>query len=461
MAQDQAFSAFAGTDENTWKEKVRKDLKADAYSELIATNLDGLPIEPVYTSENYVPTWQPLKEHPKWDNVYATLVEDPQEANRSALEYLNRGASSLLFYLSGGVDLNQLLEGIQLEYICLNLVTDQNPQALAQAWSELIRNRGIEENELEGSLNFDPLENLARTGNWFQSEAQDFAHLKASLEALPPGIKGLCINANLFANAGATLGQQLGIALAMAYEYLHRLDWKDTRSFWCNFAVGSDYFGEIAKLRAIRRLWWQMQKELGLAEHGLRLYAESSQRNKTIAGRYNNLVRSTAEAMAAAIGGASEIYLFPFNTWYAGEAHFGQRLALNQLSILQHESHFHQVRDMAQGAYAIEAQTENLARFAWNFFREIESQGGYIAALKKGWLQKAIAEKAALEQEAFDRGDLPRVGANLFRDESDPMRDWAQHAYFYSPPQAPFVVEPLPCPRLSEKLEASLLSPEP
>jgi methylmalonyl-CoA mutase len=457
MANSNLFKDFKVPTSQDWLAKIDKDLKGKALNQFINPTRDGIKVQPVYFAEGFQPKRQPLKEHPKWDVVQEILVFDVKKANKLALDHLNRGATSLLFYLQGHENLEQLLENIQIQFICLNLVTGSNPAGLADQLNDLIAQRGLEEVEIEGSLNFDPLENLARTGRWFKNEKQDFEALKNTEQKLQKGLRGVCVNANLFANAGATQAQQLGIALAMSYEYLYKLDLKTTRSFWVNVAVGSDYFLEIAKLRAMRRLWLQLQKELDLPELELRLYAETLLRNKTILGRYNNLIRSSAESMAAAVGGANEISVKGFNHCFEEPTFFGERIAKNQQNILQNESHLHLVRDMAQGSYFVESITEQLAAKGWSFFKAIEKEGGYLASLFSGWLQNEIGQENEKEQAAFDAGELTLIGANKYREEEEDFSFLQKSVAFRQKAPSETVVTPIVVSRLSEKLEKEIL----
>jgi methylmalonyl-CoA mutase len=414
MAQNDLYSEFPPHSESEWLAKIEKDLKGKAFSDLLKTDANGNTIRPLYTNEGLELKEQALKEHPKWDIVHEIVVENEKDANAEALNFLHRGATSLIFYLNGQENLKQLLDKIEIQFICLNLVLESGVEHISQQLLDLVKERGIDEAELEGSINFDPLENLLRQGNWFQSESEDFAALKALQDKGFAGIRTVCVNTNHAENAGANHSQQLGIALAMAYEYLYRLELKSTRGFWVNFATGSDYFAEISKLRAFRRVWQQMQKELNVEAKEVRIYAETSQRNKTKFDRHNNLIRSTTEAMAAIIGGATEVNVKEFDLIYQEPGFFSRRLALNQLSILQHESQFHQVRDMARGAYFIERLTEDIAEKAWLYFKEIEAEGGYLAALKTGFIQNSVSAQAEKQQAAFDKGEIILVGANKY-----------------------------------------------
>lgn len=457
MANTNLFEEFEPTTKQTWLHKIEQDLKGKSLKSLARTTRDGIEINPVYFAEEASPKAQPLKEHPKWDAVQEILVTTEKEANALALDNLNRGATSLLFYLQGQEDLTKLLQEIEIEYICLNLVTANHPQKLAQQLNTLIKKRGLDPLEIEGSINYDPLENLARTGNWFTSKTEDFKNLKECQTLLQKGVKGICVNANIFANAGATEAQQLGIALAMSYEYLHQLELKSTRGFWLNLAVGADFFAEIAKLRALRRLWQKLQTELDLPTIELRLYAETALRNKTISDRYNNLIRTTSESMAAVIGGATEVSVKAFNLTFESPTFFGERIAKNQQSILQHESHFQKVRDMAAGSYFLEDLTEKMAEKGWQFFKEIEVQGGYINSLNSGWLQATVKAAADQEQADFNLGKKVLVGANKYLNTTDDLANIVKQGLFWQAPKGDTVVKPFVTKRLSEEIEKETL----
>lgn len=436
-----------------WQAKIEKDLKGKPLSSLHHTDADGNLIEPAYKGENTTQNAQPFKAMAKWDTVQELFVEDAKTANKEALDHLNRGATSLLFYLYGDCDLELLLKDIQLQYIRTNFVVEGDALGLANRFLQLIKNRGLNPAEIAGSINIDVLESLARTGNWLTNEADDFQRVEKLHKTLPSSIRSLCINANLAANAGASPAQQLGITLSMVYEYIHRLQLNNTNVFWVNLAIGADYFGEIAKLRAFRRLWSNLHSELNLNETEAFLYCETGMRNKTILDRYNNMVRSTAEAMAAVIGGANEISIKGFNHTYAAPDSFGERIAKNQLSLLEHESHLNVVRDMAQGAYFIETLTEALAEKGWGFFKAIEAKGGYVESLKSGWLQTQIETSAAEEQAAFDAKQKVLIGANKHAKTDEQLQDIIQHGMFSHQSDKKTTVKRLVPKRLSEALE--------
>lgn len=453
MANTNLFEGFDPTTPEEWKAKIEKDLRGKEFDSLISKTQEGITIQPFYHREQTEVSGQPFKAMAKWDIVQELMVEDAKAANKQALDHLNRGATSLLFYCYADVDLNQLLNGIKIEYIRTNFVVEGDALALAQNLKNLISSRDLKENEIAGSVNIDCLESVAHTGKWQENEASDFNRIKRLNEALPENIRGLCINANLFGNAGATLSQQLGISLSMMYEYIHRLELKSTQGFWINFAIGSDYFGEIAKLRAFRRLFAQLSTELGLAQTEAFIYAETSLRNKTILDAYNNMIRTTSESMAAAIGGANEISVKGFNHTFKEPDFFGERVAKNQQSMLEHESHVNAVTDISKGSYFIEMLTDELAEKSWVFFKEIEKHGGYVEAMKAGWLQEQVELSAEAEQKAFDSQETVLIGANKHAKKDENLREIIEQGMFASKDKETEIKRIVP-KRLSEKLES-------
>lgn len=453
MAHTDLFDGFAPTSPEEWKAKIEKDLRGKEYNSLISQTADGVSIQPFYHRSQVDVSGQPFKAMAKWDIVQEILVEDAKAANKEALDHLNRGATSLLFYCNADVNLDQLFEGVQIEFIRTNFVVEGDASVLAENFKSLISSRGLNASEIAGSVNIDCLESIARTGNWTVDEATDFENIKNLNASLPKNIKGLCINANLFANAGATPSQQLGIAVSMVYEYIHRLELKNTNSFWINFALGSDYFGEIAKLRAFRRLWTQLNSELGFEQNEAFIYAETALRNKTILDGYNNMIRTTSESMAAAIGGANEISVKGFNHTFKNPDFFGERIAKNQQNMLEHESHMNAVNDISQGSYFIETLTEELATKGWDFFKEIEKRGGYVDAMKSGWLQEQVELSADAEQKAFDDQKVVLIGANKYAKQDENLKGIIEHGMFAGNDKDTVIKRIVPT-RLSERLES-------
>ncbi len=454
MPEENLFEDFNPYTLAEWQQKIEKDLKGKTVTSLRSELEENIVVEAVYNRENgQVEQAYSLGNQKGWETVQEILVRDEKEDNKKALNYLNKGATSLLFYLGPDTDLKTLLKDILIEHIYTHFVTEGNGLEIWDKLQKIIKERQLNHSQINGSINIDCLENLARTGSWFKGENEDLNELKKLTHATSAGFKTVCINANLFANAGADLGQQLGIALSMAYEYIHRLQLESTTKFWFNFAIGSSYFGEIAKLRAFRRLWLNFQSELKLPESEAHIYCENSLRNKSNMDAYNNMIRTTNETMAAVIGGCDELSIKPFIQDDNNSESLESRISRNQSLIAQYEAHLDAVSDIARGSYFIENLTEALARKGWEFFKSIEAEGGYVKALKKGWLQQEVETTARAEQQAFDEGQKILIGVNRYRKDDEKN---IESKTITDKSLKGTTVKPVRIKRLSEKIEDTL-----
>jgi methylmalonyl-CoA mutase len=218
-------------------------------------------------------------------------------------------------------------------------------------------------------------------------------------QGVEPGPKA--IRADLLHEAGAHAIQELGYGMAAAVERL--VEDPATPEMELVFAAGPSYFLEIAKLRAARLLWAQITSAFG-TECRMRIHARTPRRNKSVYDRYTNLLRVTAEAMAAALGGCDSLTVEPFGF----EAHVAEAVQ----HILCEESHLDAVGDAAGGSYYIEAITDAMAREAWKLLQEVEAAGGYAASA--GATQKAIAETRAARAKAYSSRRRALVGVNNY-----------------------------------------------
>ena len=455
------FSAFAPQTYSDWLKQMTKDLKGKPFESLESFTADGIKIHPLYSSDFPAQeiSSQANAASAGWIVTEEILVDDASKANKEALDKLNRGANGLLFYVYDDVDVSRLLKGVMMEHISIHFVVEGNAQIVLKNWLAFADSMHVNPNKLRGSINIDPIESAARTGNWRSDAESDLLDLEAILEDAPQGIKTICINANLYANAGATAAQQLGIALAHTFEYLNRLGSKNANSVWLNMAIGGQYFEEIAKFRAMRRLWRFLLDDLEAPEAQLHLYAESGFRNKTIYDPWVNMLRSTTECMSAAVGGADEILLRPYNATYTEPQEFGNRVARNQQLVLAYESYFNRVSDPAAGSYFVENLTEELAKKAWEIFQKIEAKGGMIAALESGFIQKMIEKSAHSEQARFNEGRLNLLGSNIYPNENEMMKQEVEEPLFSGIPQDTQII-PIVAKRLSESLEKDRLEEE-
>jgi methylmalonyl-CoA mutase len=217
---------------------------------------------------------------------------------------------------------------------------------------------------------------------------------------------------------GGTIVQELGYGMALGVEKLvERLDAgasvdEAAKGIRFVFAIGANYFFEIAKLRAARLLWahavsaFQPQNESSCL---MEIHACTALSNKGIYDPFANVLRATTEAMAAVIGGCDFLEVRPFC--------FSDRLALNIRRLITKESHLDGVADPAGGSYYVEWLTDALARKGWELFQEIEEKGGYAKA--KDYIDKALAESRAAKDKAVSSRRCTLVGVNIYPDPNE------------------------------------------
>lgn len=223
--------------------------------------------------------------------------------------------------------------------------------------------------------------------------------------------RNLAIDISLHQNAGASIIQQLATALSKIKDLVEIFGEDLFRRLTIRLAVGSNYFFEIAKIRALKLLYNQLSKEYGLDDIPF-LFAETTMRNKSVNDAENNLIRSALELSAAMIGGADAVFSNDFRI--NDSQTLSQEMSFKQQIVLAYESIINVFDDGANGSYYIEEITVQFAENAWNLFLEMENEGGYCALLKSGKLQREICTQGMKEQQWVEEGRIKLVGVNMY-----------------------------------------------
>ncbi len=459
MAAKELFGEFDEVSSKAWKQKIQYDLKgADYNNTLVWESPEGIKVKPFYNSED-------LKDRPieqvdaasVWKIGQEIVVVEALVANKKAQDALNRGAESLVFTIpSEDISIKKIVSGIKKMPGSIHF----NLQFLSVAYtSELLDQTHAL--AAKTHLNIDILGNLARTGNWFYQQEKDQRLLE---QISGHGIKRdgntiLAVDGSLYQNAGATMVQQLAYTLAHANEYLNQDALGPTHGLVFKVSVGTNYFFEIAKIRALRWLWKSLAMEYGITAN-CQIVVVPTTRNKTLYDYNSNMLRTTTECMAGILGGADTICNLPYDAIYHTENEFGERIARNQLLLLKHECHIDQVSNAPDGSYYIEEITRQLAEKSMELFKSIELGGGFLVQLKNTTLQRKIKESALKEQARFDSKEEILVGTNAYQDKSDSMKGQLERNPFLKANKRKTVIEPILEKRLAEAIEQKRLSYE-
>lgn len=418
------FEEFPPVSTEQWMEKVTADLKgADFNRKLVWKTNEGIDVQPFYRAENLeqlgflntLPGEFPFvrgtkKNNNDWLVRQNIMVSDLAEANKKALNVLMKGVDSLAFVFKNGThltltDLDVLLKDICLEAIEINFTGTCSRRA-SEAFAEYVNKSSWNSEKVRGSVDFDPFGKFALTGIFKKGQdhvSNTAAKLIQTTTELP-NFKTIAVNGKNFGNAGSSIVQELGFSLAQGAEYLTILTEQGldvdavAKKMKFNFSISANYFLEIAKLRAARLLWAQLVKAYEPKDDKsclMTIHSETGSWNKTVYDAYVNMLRTQTEAMSASLGGADSITVLPFNTAYEQPTEFSDRIARNQQLLLKEESHFSKIADPAAGSYYIEEMTAAIAEQAWKLFLEVQDKGGFLAALREGFVQAEIKKMAA------------------------------------------------------------------
>ena len=447
------FDAFEPVSSKQWKQQIQYELKGADYNDtLVWESPEGIKVKPFYHNDEEAAKFDINTAKNSFSILQNIYVHDVALSNKRALDTLNRGAESIRFTIENDtVSIEDLMQNLPLEkthyffylpFLSIDFVNKIDVFAT--------------KSQAKCHIQIDPIGQLAKDGNWFQNVENDFEKLNSISQKA--SIPFLTINSGIYQNAGANCVQQLAYTLAHVNEYFNRVK-NCNQPITIEVTVGTNYFFEIAKLRALRILFNTIATEY---DHNLdcHIIVTPTKRNKTIYDFNVNMLRTTTECMSAILGGANSIANLPYDSLYHKDNEFGDRIARNQLLVLKHESYFDKVSNPADGAYYIESLTEQLSEKALLLFKEIEAKGGFITQLIEGNIQKKISESAAKEQELFDSGKEILLGTNKYPNKNDRMKHDLELYPFVKQNPRKTLITPIIEKRLAEKIEQERLSQE-
>jgi methylmalonyl-CoA mutase len=416
------FDEFPPISMEKWESVIEKDLKGKNYKDILRWNSgEGVSPLPFYREEiladlKHKPA--PVQRSGDWCIMEPIENSDVKAANQEALEALENGALGLSFspdkdYLHSKSDLESLLEGIQIELITLQFQPILSKKEVAGWLKEVCEDRELNLNTVNMIFNYSPLSSALPTGNLVSlSDFED------TLNEFGKNFHTCSVDASISGNSGATIVQQLAFALAEGNEYLG-LNKNLAEQLHFNFSTGSNYFLEIAKVRAFRLNWSQILREYDMGDSNAYVSAETALWNKSKTDAHNNMLRSTTEAMSAALGGADSVVIHRYDHHFSEDSNFASRIARNSQLILQEEAYLDKVADPGSGSYYIEVLTDSLAEKAWELFQDIEAKGGFYECLKSGFIQDLISTSRKEKIEAYKEKKKIQVGVNKYQPEEE------------------------------------------
>lgn len=354
------------------------------------------------------------------------------DGNGAVLTALTEGTSALILDVGptgvSAADLDRLLEGVFLELVPVVLDAGADFTAAADAVLALVNDLDDERRaRLSVDLGADPL-TATLSGRAAPSTDEVVATVEKTI-AFGGGVRAITIDGPAFHDLGASASWELTGAIAAGVSYLRLLVDSGVpapdalRQISFRFAADDDQFMTIAKLRAARQLWARVAEVVGTADAGAaRVHAVTSQPMMAQRDPWVNMLRTTVAAFAAGVGGADTVQVHTFDSaipggWPGTAASFARRMARNTQLLLLEESHIGRVLDPAGGSWFVEDLTRALAEEAWKHFRDIESRGGFTAAVD--YLAAQIAEVSEKRRDDIAHRRTAITGVNEYPNLSE------------------------------------------
>jgi methylmalonyl-CoA mutase len=324
-------------------------------------------------------------------------------------------------------DMKILFDGIPLGEMSVSMTMNGAVIPILAFFIVAGEEQGVPTEQLDGTIQNDILKEFMVRNTYIyppEPSMRIISDIFAYTSAKMPKFNSISISGYHMQEAGATQVQELAFTIADGMEYVKYgvasgLDidkFAGRLSFF--FAIGMNFFMEVAKLRAARVLWHRVMTKLGAQDERskmLRTHCQTSGVSLQEQDPYNNVIRTTIEAMAAMLGGTQSLHTNALDEAIALPTDFSARIARNTQIVIQEETGMTKVVDPLGGSYYIEALTQELVDKAWEIIERVEAEGGMAKAVAAGWPKAMIEEAAAARQARVDKGEDVIVGVNKYR----------------------------------------------
>ena len=324
-------------------------------------------------------------------------------------------------------DMKILFDGIPLDRVSVSMTMNGAVLPVLAGYIVAAEEQGVRQEQLAGTIQNDILKEFMVRNTYIYPPAPSMRIIGDIIGYTTrhmPKFNSISISGYHMQEAGATQALELALTLADGKEYVRTalatgMDvdaFAGRLSFF--FAIGMNFYLEIAKLRAARLLWWRIMQEFAPQQQKsmlLRTHCQTSGWSLTEQDPYNNVVRTTIEALAAVFGGTQSLHTNSFDEAIALPTDFSARIARNTQLMIQEETHICNVIDPWAGSYLMEKLTQDMADAAWTIIEEVEAMGGMTKAVESGWAKLRIEQCAAAKQARIDRGEDVIVGVNKYR----------------------------------------------
>jgi methylmalonyl-CoA mutase, N-terminal domain len=334
-------------------------------------------------------------------------------------------------------DMEILFEGIPLDKVTTSMTINPPASILLAMYIVMAEKQGVSKKEIGGTIQNDMLKEFIAQKTFMLPPKASLRIIVDTVEYCTkevPRWNTISISGYHIREAGATAVQELAFTLADGIAYveggmergLNIDDFAPRLSFF--FDSNIDFFEEIAKFRAARRMWSKIMRERFMAKNPrswmLRFHTQTAGCSLTAQQPYNNVIRTAYEALAAVLGGTNSLHTNSLDETYAIPTEEAATIALRTQQILAEETGVANTIDPLAGSYFVEALTRQMEDQAWEYIRKIDEMGGMVSAIERGYPQAEIADSAYKYQKQIDSGEKVVVGVNKYATEHTPITIW-------------------------------------
>lgn len=330
-------------------------------------------------------------------------------------------------------DMEILFDGIKLEEVTTSMTINSTASTLLAMYVALAKKQGADISKISGTIQNDLLKEYAARGTYIYPPKPSMRIITDIFEYCSkevPKWNTISISGYHIREAGSTAVQELAFTLANGKAYLKAAIEKGldidvfARRLSFFFNAHNNFFEEVAKFRAARRMWAKITKDLGAKDPRsmmLRFHTQTGGSTLTAQQPQNNIIRVTLQAMSAVMGGTQSLHTNGFDEALALPTEEAARIALRTQQVIAYESGVPESVDPLAGSYMVEALTDEVEAKAWEYINKIDAMGGSVAAIEAGFMQDEIAASSYAYQSAIQKGEKIIVGVNKFTVQEEPM----------------------------------------
>ncbi|MFP4540597.1 MAG: methylmalonyl-CoA mutase family protein [Opitutales bacterium] len=465
---EQLLTEFPPHTYEMWRQAAEALLKGAPFEKrLITPTYEGFDLQPIYNQSDVESLPHMAEQTPgaglhvrgpgaagyrqeSWKVSQELSAATPAELNKVILHELSQGQNELNLWFDAATragldpdaaaagrvgicgvsaasvaDFVKIFEGVELPYISVYLRAGGAPEALAALFLAAAREKGVDPRQLTGAIEIDPLAYLVENGEvpgTLADTLDGMARVTRHVIDEQCPLQTIVVQGHPYHNGGASSVQEMAATLATAVYYLRELAARGlpleelVPRLRLSLSIGSQYFIEIGKFRAMRLLWNRVLEalEVPAEQRKVHLHARTGLWNKTRRDPYVNSLRATTEAFSAVVAGVDSLHVSAFDEVVREPDEFSRRFSRNVHHVLAEECDLTKVIDPAGGSWAVEWLTGQLADRAWAEFQKIEANGGIVSVLQSGDLQKAVAATLECKRQSLAKRRDTLVGTNNY-----------------------------------------------